>query len=210
MNPLIPFGSRDILFVDSETSGLDPDVHEILDWAAVRFSADLQTEKARCVTKCSMQWPDRAEKSALEINRYDAQEWRGAPPVRSMLIDFGRIVDDDLVIIGHNIHFDLGFVQTAYRRESLALPKWRWVIDTMGVAWPLAVAGHLPRMGLNAICSKYGVENVGAHRAYADVVRNARAYAKMLGLQEPKFKGWNAPKADIDPFAETGVEDWAR
>ena len=227
----IPTSARDVVFFDTETSGLDPYVHEIIELAAIRMTANLQFEKARLDIKCTLTRPDVAESKALEVNRYSAAEWkRDAKPIRVALVDFAPLVDADVILVGHNPHFDWAFMREAYRRESLEFPRTKYIIDTVSIVYPLAMAGHLANLSLETICSRYGIENDGSHRAMTDVKRTARAYAKVLGMAEPRFGVRPPPpqpaaptivhrdiKPDnvvLDPFAgvphEEEVPEWAR
>lgn len=225
----IPVNARDVVFFDTETSGLNPLEHEIIELAAVRMTANLQFEKARLEMRCTLTRPDVAESKALEVNRYNAAEWkRDAKPIRVALVDFAPLVDVDIILVGHNSHFDWAFLREAYRRADLVLPRVKYIIDTVSIVYPIAMAGHLPNLSLETICSRYGIENDGSHRAMTDVKRTARAYAKVLGMAEPRF-GVRPPPAPVvaasppkpigpvvveDPFAgvlpEEEVPEWAR
>jgi DNA polymerase III epsilon subunit-like protein len=227
MNPLIPFTHRDVVFVDLETSGTDPSVHEIVEIAAIRLTADLQTEKARLEKKITMRHPERAEAKALQVNGYTPQEWRHAVPVRVACVDFAAMVDDDCIWVGHHPQFDEIFLRAAYLAEGLILPSFKTTIDTISIAWPLVLAGYLERVQLESMCTKYGISNAGAHRALADVQRTVRLYAKLLGRKEPQFGSLGpyaippanaaaavAPADTVDPFAlpepGTDIPEWAQ
>jgi DNA polymerase III alpha subunit (gram-positive type) len=187
-NYTIPMRSRDLVFVDCETTGLDHHVHEIIEWAAIRMSPDLQIERGRVDMRCVMQWPERAEKEALEINGYSREAWFDAKPIRLMLFEHGKLIEDgEALTVGHNARFDLDFLEEAYRRESMTMPRMKYVLDTASMAWPLVVHGHLEWLRLETMCSKYGVTNDGKHRALADVMRMIRVYAKLVGVKEPRF-----------------------
>jgi len=234
MSFTIPMAARDLVFIDCETSGLNPKVHEIIDWAAIRMSPDLQVERGRVAMKCALQWPDRFEQEARETNHYTAAEWWDAKPIRLMLIEHAKLCEDgEALTLGHNVRFDLNFLDEAYEREKLVAPRSRYAIDTASIAWPLVVKGHLEWLRLESMCTKYGIENTGQHRALADVVRMIRVYAKLLGLREPRFGATSYPEArvmapekpqtkpenkhfsepTVDLFDLTGVDtepEWAR
>jgi len=215
MNPLIPLVHRDLVFVDLETSGLNPSEHEILEVAALRMSADLQVEKARLEKKITMRYPERAEAKALATNGYTLHGWRQSVPVRVACVDFAKMVDDDCIWVGHHPSFDESFLRVAYLAEGLILPSFKAMLDTISIGWPLVMAGHFERLQLDNLCTKYGISNEGKHRAMADVQRTVRLYAKLLGKNEPRFASapFSAPiapprsAASVDPFSEP---EWAR
>lgn len=140
-----------------------------------------------------MQFADRAEAKALEVNRYDAREWASASPVRLALVEFTTLLgrasadgaDADVVIAGHNVSFDWDFIREGYKREKLTIPPKKYLVDTGSIAWPLLQKGHVDRVQLESLCARYGLANAGQHRAMADVVRTIKLYAKLLGLPAP-------------------------
>lgn len=223
----IPTHARDVVFFDTETSSLDPYTGEILEIAALRMAANLQYEKARLEMKCVMTRPESAEPRALEVNRYSAAEWkRDAKPIRVALVDFAPLVDADVILVGHNPHFDWAFMREAYRREGLVFPSVKYVIDTVSIVFPLVMRGDLAKLSLESVCARYHIPNDGAHRAMADVRRLAMAYAALLGMKPPRFgvraeealsptaprPAW-VPKPPVveDPFAGVPHEEesWA-
>ena len=102
MNPTIPIQARELVFSDCETSSLDPSTGEILEFAAVRITPDLQTVKASMERKCQMRFPERASPEALKVNGYDPQLWaHKSEHIRITLIDFAKMLDEDVVLGGH-------------------------------------------------------------------------------------------------------------
>ncbi len=222
----IPMTARDVVFLDTETSGLNPLEHEIIELAAVRLSPNLQYERGRVDRKCILTRPDVAEAKALEVNRYSAAEWRDATPIRVALVDFAPLVDKEVILVGHNAHFDWAFLRRAFQREGLAFQSVKYVIDTVSIVFPLVMRGDLAKLSLESVCARYRIPNDGAHRAMADVRRLAMAYAALLGMKPPRFgvraeeasaptaprPAW-VPKPPVveDPFAGVPHEEesWA-
>jgi DNA polymerase III alpha subunit (gram-positive type) len=179
----IPIRSRELVFLDAETSGLDSVRHEITELAAIRITADLKEEKIILHRKCRMQWPERASGEALAVNGYSAAAWANAYPIRVALVDLATTIDSSVVVWGHNVHFDLDFLREAYARESLPMPAFKYALDTMTLAWPLAARGYVDKLALDALCSKYGISNEGKHTALADVRRTIALYKKLMGIR---------------------------
>jgi len=187
-DPSIQMNQRDLVFFDLETSGLDPDVHEIIDLAAVRIRPDFTRQTKIVSRRCTLTRPLDASEEALKVNGYNANEWRDAVPVRVALVEFASILDADVVLVGHNAaRFDWAFIHAGFKREALAEPEVKYVIDTASIAWPLCVRGHIDKISLESICARYDVSNYGQHRAMADVRRCVAIYCKLLGLPQPNF-----------------------
>jgi len=179
----IPMNRRDLLFVDCETSGLEPTVQEILELAAVRVTHDFSREVGSFERKCRMQHPELAESKALEINRYSAEEWKYADPILLALVDYTDLVgDNECIVVGQNPSFDVGFLKEAFKREGIPYPNTKYLLDTASIAWSLCVRGHIDRINLETICKAYDIPNDGSHRAMADVRRTMAAYRHLLGL----------------------------
>jgi DNA polymerase III epsilon subunit-like protein len=174
--------THDFLVVDTETSGTDILRHEILEIAAVRFAPDLTTEKAILHRKCRMMHIELADPEALKINRYSPEAWAKAFPIRVALVDFATVAGGDPAIwVGHNPSFDEAFLKVAFAREQLAFPRFRYLWDTLSMAAPLYLRGDLDKMGLDHLCSKYGISNEGKHTAMADVRRTVALLKKLVG-----------------------------
>ena len=185
--PFVPMNLRDLVFLDLETSGLDPDDHEIVEFAAVRTSADTSREISSFSHRCAFDLR-KATAEALQTNHYDPTDWLDAEPVRVALTDFVTLLgpDESAVVIGQNVGFDVGFVRATARREAFVLPRWKYTLDVASMAWPLVVKGNLDRIGLDHLCQRYGVSNDGAHRALTDVRRTIEVYRCLMGFKKGK------------------------
>jgi DNA polymerase III epsilon subunit-like protein len=184
--------------------------------------------------KCILTRPEVAEAKALEVNRYNAAEWRDATPIRVALVDFAPLCDKEVILVGHNAHFDWAFLRRAYQCARLTFPSVKYVIDTVSIVFPLVMRGDLHKLSLETVCARYRIPNDGQHRAMADVRRLAKAYAALLGMAPPRF-GVSAQEAlapvaakrderpfipalvspvVVDPFAgvphEEEIPEWAR
>ena len=73
-----------IVFFDVETSGLDPNVHEVIQLAAIAVEADGLGEIERFEAKVQFD-VSKASPEALEINSYNVEAWRSAKP-RPMVV----------------------------------------------------------------------------------------------------------------------------
>ena len=95
------------IFIDIETSGLDPDFHEILEIACIKIEPN--GKKQTYYTKIHPMNIEIANTKALEINGYNPKDWRDAsypPEVAEKLETFLS----GAMLIGHNIKFDVAFI----------------------------------------------------------------------------------------------------
>jgi DNA polymerase-3 subunit epsilon len=173
---------RPLVFIDTETTGLDPHKHEIIEVAAVRVTP-WGERVASFEMKTRPLHLERAEPSALTINGYTAEKWKFAVDVTRALESFAWICTSTIapIIVGHNPRFDLEFLRATFEREGVAWPTLHHhIIDTSTLAWPYAVAGYTDSLSLGPVCTMHDVSNEGAHGAMTDVVRCMAVYTKMV------------------------------
>ena len=106
----------------------------------------------------------------------------GAPPAPEVLADFAAYAADS-VLIGHQLAFDLGFLQPAAAAADIELEP--LTLDTMLLS---AVLDSDPeaRHGLDAVCERYGVAVVGRHTALGDALATGEVFVRMIPQLEPR------------------------
>ena len=91
-----------------------------------------------------------------------------APRIDSVLPAFLEFLGTDAVIVGHNIRFDLAFLDAAIRRHGsarLALPS----VDTCGLARRL-VRDEVPNCKLSTLAERFRLGHRPTHRALDDAL----------------------------------------
>ncbi len=131
---------------------------------------------------------------AVEVHGISAAELADAPTFEEIAGDILETLDGS-VIAGHNIRFDLSFLEAEFRRAGISFPARRSYICTMD----LAAAFCPDRRNLEGCCSRLGVEYAGQHHAVDD----ARATAQLLvamAAANPELVGHIRP-SDAARFA---------
>lgn len=98
-----------LVFVDCETTGLDPDLHEITEFAWAEVDGPVHTLRLPHQTRT-------ADPAALDISRY-VERGLGERSTWTPFRDAGPIVESFLrnaVLAGSNIAFDKGFMRKAF------------------------------------------------------------------------------------------------
>ncbi|MGO8994722.1 MAG: exonuclease domain-containing protein [Polyangiaceae bacterium] len=200
----VPLASRRLLFVDVETTGLDPVRHEIIELAAVRVHPQLLFIERELVTRVRPQFPERCSMETASINGFDPQKWDHEPDIYDALKRFAPLAEG-CILAGHNVGFDKAFLAAGYRRAGLEEPKMdHHTIDTATLAWPLAVAGALESLSLGPVCDLLGIRNEGAHSARRDVARAMEVYRRLMALRMPVPPGAPPPmEGDEDAILAT-------
>jgi len=86
-----------------------------------------------------------------------------------------------LVLVAHNVHFDIPVLRAELERAGLRIPDVA-VLDTMGQLPALVGVRPAGGKGLLALLDALGLVNAAHHDAMADAVATAEAVVKLLGL----------------------------
>lgn len=162
--------SLDLVFLDVETTGLDHAVHEILEVAAIRVTADLDHVLATYSTKVTPARLHTASPEALAVNGYAPETWTDSIPLVDALIALWPLLEG-AVPAGHNVGFDLGFLEAAAREMGQwKLPTDYHRLDTASLGWLLVTAGDSTSWSLGAVCDALGVKRDREHTALDDAL----------------------------------------
>lgn len=144
-----------IVALDIETTGLDPSSDSIIEIGAIRFSGRrIEDEWSTLVN------PNRLIPSLItQLTGITNEMVRNAPPVRSVIKELEDFIGD-CPVLGHNISFDLSFLERA------GLKFYGEVIDTFELASVLLPTAS--RYSLGALGQILGLLLPATHRALDD------------------------------------------
>lgn len=181
-----------IIFIDTETTGLDPDAGEIIEYTFAEWDAGVRgrvvTRKVRPVGPV----PD----SAARINGYTPEKWEeaGALPWGGADLDtlfsfipsaVAGVKPKGIVRVGgHNTNFDLHFFGAQLRRQGWDLPldHSHRIVDTMTAAAPLLDIGEVTSVTLVSLARYFGIDTSLAHSSAGDVEMTIRVYEEQIRL----------------------------
>ena len=175
--------SRPLVFVDTETGGLDPATDALLSLAAIRTDCMAGKVLGEMDVKVTPYPFLLIHARAAEVNGYTPEHWAGASSEAIELARFAELAAG-AVWVGHSPAFDIGFLQAAFARHSLPWPKlgYRYPIDTAVLAWPLLRAGRVDDLKLQTIRAALAVYPAGeAHTAGADARTCLEIYKNLVG-----------------------------
>lgn len=202
-----------IVFYDTETSGTDPQVHEIIQIAAAAF--EVRGDEWQLLESFERKMLFNTINVALDallVNSFNADTWeKEAVTQKQGLLDFDSFVKPhkdvwrnrkadkggfyNLRTGGHNIvKFDDVFVRKWYKTHGKFCPfDYMEVYDTLQLAkWRIGFgysSYDTPAdWKLGTLCEHCNVPLEGAHDALADVMANARLAWRLL-QKELKFNG---------------------
>jgi DNA polymerase-3 subunit epsilon len=172
---------RRISFIDTETTGTDESVHEIVELAVVSVSIDLSDARSVCcLGRARPAHPETASPEALRINGYTPEGWKDAPPL-AVLLERAAPALEGTMLAGHNVQFDIRFLRAAYKAAQLEFPKVDYRhLDTMSLAFPLMAEGQTDSLSLDTLCKKLGIKRPDPHRALDDAWTSYEVARRML------------------------------
>ncbi len=176
-----------LVAIDTETGGLVPGYHALLQLAAVP-SWDAEPF-------CIYIWPSGLEvdPEAARKNGYSPERWeeRGAVRLPDALILFWEwlqkapVPNRQLLPLAHNAGFDRGFIDASYAYVGRTNPLGhRWRCSQAALAY-LQDAGVLnpPSLSLDALAGLCGLQREGVeHHALEDARLCMSAYHWLIGL----------------------------
>lgn len=162
----IPLYEKPLAWCDTETTGLDPDRHDILDIAIVRVASD--GSETVFSSKILMERPQNAHPKALEVNGYTPEKWVDARPVGEVFREIhDRKLLQDCILAGQNIPFDARFINATFQRLGIDARVDYHLYDTVTLA--LAhLKPYLKSVSLVPVCVALGIPVDNAHEAMAD------------------------------------------
>jgi DNA polymerase-3 subunit epsilon len=163
---------KNIVILDTETTGLDSSKDKTVEVAAVLYNIPSRSILAQASTLLFCE-----ENKAEEINHIPLEALKVIPPTvegSSLGMIISMIMEAD-AIVAHNAEFDKKFVQLVPPLQMLCRDA-RWICTRNDVVWPLRKGASL---SLTSICIDLGVPVVNAHRALADCLLLVAAMEKM-------------------------------
>ena len=183
-----------LAFVDTETTGLDPDQHEVIEVAIILVQDGKTLHTLH--RKIKPQHLELADKKALEINGYAANPdaWALALPMREVGPDIVSLLQG-AVLVGHNVGFDEVFLRQNLARAGVKGKVPFHKIDTVTLAFEHLHPLGLKRVALDSIRDFLGWTKEGAHTALKDTEDTKKLFDLLWGMtffrkQALRFKLW--------------------
>ncbi|RMD45277.1 3'-5' exonuclease [Candidatus Pacearchaeota archaeon] len=182
-----------LLTIDTETTGLQPAIHQILTVGLLVIEVEkdhlkmLESLHIPVKHKCY-----RADKKALMVNRICLERHHKISIEPKMACEkISRFIEENNLgstpLLGHNIAFDLSFLTELFRKEKKRYPFAKKFYDTMFIWNALKRQGRVPshlNSTLQTIAEYFKIDYSNAHDALSDCEITSTAYHKMIQLQE--------------------------
>lgn len=157
--------------IDTETTGLKPDWHEITQISIIRFEDRHQISKF-----IRARYPKRANPEALRITGKTEADLRiGEDRVTAVeaidkFIRSDGLTDEHRCMIAHNAPFDKNFCHALWKSVGKVFPAICWADSkTLAKTWAVKLGIEKPKLSLAAALEFTGIVPVpGQHNAISD------------------------------------------
>lgn len=176
-----------LAFLDVETTGLDPQKHEVIQIGVVlarQFDRGGNIgpgiEKIEEIEmKIKPERIEDAEEDALRINGYNEGEWMFAPDLKNAMEHLSKKLAGTIQV-SHNLTFDAAFLDKSFERAGMENPMARYKLDTISIAFARLYNRPDIKYSLRYLCELFQIKNENAHTALADAKALYELYKKMM------------------------------
>jgi len=183
-----PLQKAPLVFIDTETTGLRPDIgHRVVEVAALRT---IGLEKAEEFS--SLINPQRTlDPGAMAVNGITPEMIADAPLFADIVPQLNKLLDG-AVIVAHNAPFDMNFLASEYAIAGQSFAP-DVILDTLMLA---RRQYYFPSNSLGNIARTLNIPTPDAHRALGDVLTTFAVFRRFSG--------------DLARKARPLVNDWLR
>lgn len=182
-----------IYVCDTETTGINPEEHDVIEVSFHRLSDDEQ--RTWCLKPYQ---PETISDKALQVNKHKKEDilhktafgretYRDPsdviPEIEMWVMGDGVTVEDR-VFLGQNPKFDYDFLRKLWKRANTThtFPFSTFIIDTIHIARfiDLCTGKRRSRYNLSSLVKDFGVTKGKAHRAAEDVKMTKELFLKQF------------------------------
>lgn len=177
-----PFNTRPIAITDIETTGTNPNIHEIIEIGMVLVDQQSLNIISTFEAKIKPELIDLAEPKALEVNGYNMAAWRGALELKTALSAYAALTPE-AVFLAHNVTFDWPFMDWGFRKTGVVPAMDYHRLCNMSLAWGLLRKKGLVYVNQKEVAAFLGLEpEPEVHRAINGAMLAYRIFCKLNEL----------------------------
>lgn len=147
-----------LIFLDFETSGLEPGKNHIIEIGALKIDSDGFEHTFDTFIKP----PVSLSEKIIQITKITDDMLKDAPTIDEVVNDFHEFIGD-ATIIAHNAEFDTTWLIIEFMKHNLPLKN-----NNIVCTFKWAQSMNEARCSLSALTKKYKIGHLNAHRALAD------------------------------------------
>lgn len=178
-----------ILFLDTETGGINPLKHSLLSIGLVLWKGgEIYSQKEILINDGKL----NASKKALEINKIDLENHikNAVKPKKAIeiLLDFigNNFEETGITIAGHNIQFDINFLKIFFYKNEKSYENIfsHRIIDTSSILYFLYLSGKIKEKKISSdeAFEYFNIKVKKRHSALGDALATAELFNKLISI----------------------------
>src|SRR6266487_2791604 len=168
-----PLDAIEFVILDTETTGLRPGHHRVIELAGIRMRAGEVIGSFQSLLNPGIRLPT----FIVQFTGITQEMVATAPKAHEVFPDFLHFIDG-AILVGHNVGFDLGFL--SYEAQLLGYDFPIDGLDTIPMARRFLPTLH--RFKLDSVAGHLKIQAVNRHRALGDARVTAAVFMKLLEL----------------------------
>lgn len=172
---------HNLAFIDIETTGLNFNIHEIIEIGCVIANPDLKIIEEFSI-KIKPENIGNADKVSLKVNGYNEELWEEALSLNEGLKVFSEKVKD-CIMVAQNVSFDFSFLEANFLKTNIKNTLHYHKLDTISMAWvKFHNDDNFEHFSLREMCKYFDIKNENAHTGLSDAKATYELYKKLMSL----------------------------
>ena len=180
---------HNLAFIDLETTGLDPETHEIIEIGGLVVKQIPQTNRGAKLEiidefeyKVKPENIEKADPEALRINGYNEPDWLFAAGLKNVMQDISEKTQS-ANLVAQNVVFDWSFLNQAFKKTGVQNKMHYHKIDVINLAFTKFYHNpNLQYFNLKTLAEHFNIKNEKAHTALADIKTTFEVYKRLLEI----------------------------
>lgn len=170
----------DYTVLDIETTGINPHKDKIIEISAIRYRNNEETVQFSTLVNPEIAIPEEI----TTLTGIKNEDVSNAPKIDCVIPQLIEFLSSD-IILGHNIHFDVNFINSASIERKLNSIE-NDTIDTLQISRKLLPS--LKNHQLGTVAEYFNIPSENAHRALNDCRTTANIYFCLSKCEPNQFK----------------------
>lgn len=164
--------------VDTETTGVKPETEHIIEIGAVKFTKDKILDSFSSLVNPKT----KLNSFVKQLTGITDEMLLAAPDIKQIMPAF-RLFCKDTIIVAHNAHFDLSFLNSESEREGLP-PLGNMAVDTLRLSRTVLPENHGWKQ--TDLAFQFNINTGHAHRAFDDAKTCGELFKLLVRMPVPK------------------------
>ena len=171
---------RQIAITDVETSGLDSEIHEILEIGLMLVNRQTFEITDFLDVKVQPEHLETADEIALKVNGYNAVDWQNAQTLQTALSLYSEKTKD-AIFYAYNVKFDWAFILEAFKKTGVKNLLSGYRVDLLRMARRKLRHSGLKKFKMDEVAKHFGIsEEPKPHRAFTGTMIAYEIYMKLV------------------------------